>query len=79
MGQDGSTCTYQLSRGTQSAVLCLDKHGVISLDDFVPDNTTDSAPGSLSRGLAGAGTSAALPTVLPTAPSTSGLAFGRAA
>jgi hypothetical protein len=49
MGQDGSTCRYELSRGTQSAVLCLDKHGVISLDDFVPDNRTDSAPGALSR------------------------------
>ncbi|WP_260986230.1 hypothetical protein [Bordetella genomosp. 13] len=81
MGQDGSTCTYQMSRGTQSAVLCLDRHGVISLDDFVPDNTPDGVPGQSSSGLAGAGPSAVNGASSGPASSlstlTRGLAFGR--
>lgn len=78
MGQDGSTCTYQLSRGEQSAVLCLDKHGVISLDDFLPDNPMDGAPSPLSPASAGSGTSvAASGAASSSSPLTRGLAFGR--
>lgn len=57
MGQDGRTCTYELERGAQRAVLCLDKHGVISLDDFV----TDTTPNALSDGRAGASTAIGAP------------------
>ncbi|WLE63473.1 hypothetical protein GIY62_24625 [Burkholderia plantarii] len=58
MGQDGRTCSYELRRGTQGAVLCLDKHGVISLDDFI----ADTSPGAASGGSSGtSGTSGATP------------------
>jgi hypothetical protein len=39
MSQDGQCCSYRLSQGTQRAVLSLDAHNIISLDDFVQDTT----------------------------------------
>ncbi|WP_414447871.1 hypothetical protein AB4851_14935 [Burkholderia sp. 22PA0099] len=77
MGQDGRTCTYELKRGTQSAVLCLDKHGVISLDDFVADTTPTTLPGGASGAAAAQAAEPNAAGAVPTAPNS--LMLGNAA